>query len=1122
MALVRSWLIRGVLLAALAGVGGVGWHLHQAVSPDQVRAAVLVKLQSQFPDAEVSVGSAGYRLFGGVTVHDLRVGRPGEAQPIFAAPVAVITPDKERMNRGQMALKKVELDRPTLRLARRPDGTWGLPGMVEQPASGDPLPTVLATGATLLLTDQRPGGLPPLAVQASRVTLVNDPASTLKFEGQFTVSPAADDKPAEGGLVIPLTVSGKVHRDTHAASVRIEVPDLQVTPDLAPAAARLDPQLAELLAQVSARVSLKAELHTTGDPARPVKADVRLEVRDGRYEDPALPWPAEHVSGHVHIADGKVTVEKGTAKLGDKAVAMFSAESRASDAKPTGDALADAEARLERYDIEVRGLTLDEELFARLPVKAQKARRQFGPTGGLDVRLKFHRPAAGWTREVVVVPRGLGMVYEKFKYPVTDIAGEIKRVTDHTGTDEFRVEVSGSAGGRRVRLAGRIGANGPDPLIDLKMAGTDVPIDAALFAALPPRFADILRSLQATGRGDFTADIRQAQDVNRCDNTIKVKVYGGGVNYAHFPYPLSGVKGDIDIQVSAVEADRPVLPGGPLGPVPDTDRVTLSRFEAVHGGGTVWVSGDSEPLAGTSDRKLSLKVQADKLPLDADLRAAVGRAKAERVWAAVNPRGAITFGATVEILDRGGAAPQQPVVQAGLPGTAGFDPLRDLSLTVNLKGPTVSPGGLAYDLTDLAGVVQFKAGELRLNHLTASHGASRFAVADGRVLLNGPLHADLRNLTAKPLVFDPDLRAALPAKARAGLDAVNPRGPMELSLTQVVVSLPAAPPEPATITARGQAPADPSPTVYWNGELKLLGAALDAGLDWEQAVGVIAAVGRVEGDQIQGVIGNAWLDRVAVAGQPLTQVKAQFRVRPPAGGTPTVEFPDLRGSVHGGFVGGTGRISLEDQPKYRFDLLAGEIKLEELGRFVPIGNDVRGTLQGTLELESKADPLTGKLQPTGLAKLEVLDARLYNMPVLMPLLKLLKLQTPDQTAFDQAQATIVLTGDKITVPQLDLIGSALSLGGSGEADVRTGDARFEFYTVWSQSLKRWLSSPLGDVTGFVSGNLFRIDLVRRDGHTSYQPHMLPAVTDPVKAVAQRLRDRLGGPPPATARASTPK
>jgi hypothetical protein len=1140
MALVRSWLIRAVLLAGLAGLGGVGWVFHHRVSPEQVRAAVLAHLRGRFPDAEVHVGAAGYRLFGGITVHDLRVSRPGDARPLFAAPTAVIVPDKEGLGRGRIALKKVELDRPTLRLDRRPDGTWGLPGLAGSPDPTAPLPTLLATNATLLLTDGRPNGLPPLAVLAPRVTVVNDPAHTLRFDGQFTMSPAADDKPAEGGLAIPLTVAGRVHRQTLAGSVRIEIPDLAVTPDLAPAAARLDPQLADVLSQVSARVGLKADLATTGDPARPVKADVRLDVRDGRFDDPSLPWPAEQVSASVRIADGKLTVEKGTARLG-KAVATFRCESRpaADPAPPVGgpkryaparlipvpacnDPLSDAESRLERYEIELRGLTLDDDLFAKLPPRGQKARALFGPTGGIDLKVRFHRPAGGWTREFVVVPRGLGVVYAKFKYPVTDIAGEIKRVADHTGTDEFRVQVSGTAGGRRIRCDGRVGADGPDPLIELRLTGNDVPIDPALFAALPPKFAAILADLQAAGRGDFTADIRQPQDVNKCDNSIRVKVYGGRVNYKHFPYPLATVKGEIDIQVSAVDADRPVLPGGPVEPVPDTDRVTFRRFEAVHGGGTVLLSGESEPVPGTVNRRLRLEVKADKLPLDADLRAAVGRAQADRAWAALNPRGVVTFGAEVEVLDRGGAAPQPPVVPAGLPGGPGFDPLRDLSLTVNFVGPTVTPGGLGYDLADFAGVVQYKGGEVRLSNLSAGHGASRFRVADGKVILaaGGRLFADLRGLSVKPLVVDADLRAALPDGVRAGLDAVNPRGPVELRVVQLVLDTAGGAPVPDVVTARGQA-GDPAPTVYWNGEVKLLGTSLAAGLDWDDAVGVVASVGKLDAGRLQAVVGNAWLDRVSVHGQPLTQVRARFQVRPPApGAAPAVEFPDLRAVVHGGFVGGTGRVSFDSPPRYRFDLLAGDIRLEQLARTVPIGPDVRGVFQGTFAVECRPDPLTGKPTPTGKGQFDILDARLYNMPVLMPLLKLMKLQTPDQTAFDEAHATVVLAGDTLTVPQLDLIGTALSLGGSGEADVRGGDARFEFYTVWSQSLRRWLTTPFGDVSSFLSGNLFRIDLVRKDGRTTYQPHMLPAVTDPVRAVAQRLRDRVGGQP--TARAAGPR
>jgi hypothetical protein len=64
------------------------------------------------------------------------------------------------------------------------------------------------------------------------------------------------------------------------------------------------------------------------------------------------------------------------------------------------------------------------------------------------------------------------------------------------------------------------------------------------------------------------------------------------------------------------------------------------------------------------------------------------------------------------------------------------------------------------------------------------------------------------------------------------------------------------------------------------------------------------------------------------------------------------------------------------------------------------------------------------------------------------------------------------------------------------------------------------------VTGFLSGNLFRIEMVRQpNGEMAYRPQMLPAVTEPVKAVAERLRNRLGRvgyPDPPTYRAAGPR
>jgi hypothetical protein len=69
--------------------------------------------------------------------------------------------------------------------------------------------------------------------------------------------------------------------------------------------------------------------------------------------------------------------------------------------------------------------------------------------------------------------------------------------------------------------------------------------------------------------------------------------------------------------------------------------------------------------------------------------------------------------------------------------------------------------------------------------------------------------------------------------------------------------------------------------------------------------------------------------------------------------------------------------------------------------------------------------------------------------------------------------------------------------------------RFEFYTIWSQVLKQMINTPLGDLSAFLSKNLFKIKMTREGGELRYRPEPVPVVTEPAKAVAERLRTRAG-------------
>jgi hypothetical protein len=338
---------------------------------------------------------------------------------------------------------------------------------------------------------------------------------------------------------------------------------------------------------------------------------------------------------------------------------------------------------------------------------------------------------------------------------------------------------------------------------------------------------------------------------------------------------------------------------------------------------------------------------------------------------------------------------------------------------------------------------------------------------------------------------------------------------------------------PASVELVGPDEGLPSNAVlYWNGQLNFKGASLELGTTLENVHGAFASEGKYENQRLTEMMGTVWLERGTVAKQPLSAAKANYRLREvptviQATSTPItvpiIEVRDMTADLFGGKLGGEARIRIDNQPRFRVWLTASGVQLEEMARHHRLGSgELKGALQGTLLLENPPDPKTGQQTIIGTGQLDVPEGRLYNLPVLLELVKVLKGQTPDGVAFEEAHAVFDLKGDQITVRQLDLLGTAVSLGGSGTLDMTGQDVNFEFYTIWSQTLRRWLMTPFGEVTGLMSGGLFKIELKRIDGVLTPKAHMLPAITDPVRDVAERLRNRFGPPDVQSRRQTSPR
>ena len=135
------------------------------------------------------------------------------------------------------------------------------------------------------------------------------------------------------------------------------------------------------------------------------------------------------------------------------------------------------------------------------------------------------------------------------------------------------------------------------------------------------------------------------------------------------------------------------------------------------------------------------------------------------------------------------------------------------------------------------------------------------------------------------------------------------------------------------------------------------------------------------------------------------------------------------------------------------------------------------------------------------------DGKMYNLPLALDLLKVTHLRAPDGTAFEEAHAEFKIRGKRIEVQRLDLLGSAVNLGGKGEMDLDGSNMAMDFYAVWGH-LAQILPPGLREVPPWLSKNLLLLHAKGKLGGTvEVRPEIVPVVVDPVRKLVDYARGR---------------
>jgi hypothetical protein len=610
--------------------------------------------------------------------------------------------------------------------------------------------------------------------------------------------------------------------------------------------------------------------------------------------------------------------------------------------------------------------------------------------------------------------------------------------------DFVRVDLTGYSGNQSVKISGNVeGRN--SPALDLKIQAESIVIEDRLRAAIPHEFQKLVASFSPQGFVDVDARIRKERNNPVLDYRYLVRFRDCTMAYDIFPYPVESVAGILDIRA---------------------DHWEFNDFKARHRGADFQARGRS--LRTPEGTEVRIQITGQNLPLNTELYDSLQHQGLQSTWIKLHPEGNIAFTADVFL------SPRRK------------DP--EIGVTVTPQGCSVKPDFFPYALTDIVGTVVYRDHGVTLNKLTGRHGSTTVQLEEGKVLFapEGSTSVDFVRLMANPLIPDQELCSALPPQLGAVVTRLGLKDPVSL-VTNMTIELP--PP------ASGG-----PPYLYWDGGLRMKDASLQVGAQLEHVNGLVWCRGKHHGT-FGNVIGNLELTDATLFNQPFRDLRTQVVVdeKEPA----VLKFPNLKARLFDGDVGGEIRVETGNTTKYVVNLTGSQIRLDQFGRHNDMGS--KAQLQGLaglrVFLQGEGDELAGLRGEGGF---DVENGKMYNLPLILDLLKFLNLRWPDRTAFEDAHVRFAIHGPEVAINQFDLLGNAISLGGRGTVNLESKNIRMDLYAVMGRVVSLAVP-PLKQLLPEISKGLLKIRMTGKiGGQLKFEKEILPVFQEPVKGLLQRI------------------
>jgi hypothetical protein len=698
----------------------------------------------------------------------------------------------------------------------------------------------------------------------------------------------------------------------------------------------------------------------------------------------------EHASLPVAISDVTASF---TADRSGMACEQFEGHSGSTLLRGTGRLGGWGEAADFDTTLEIERLLVGRHWEPFLPAPLASQWSKLLPAGEVDLQVKLGRRAGKVSRDLSIRCRNLSLTYYRFPYRLDRTVGT---VTYRDGA--ITMHLTGLAGGNPVHVEGALDTSQPGNPGVVQVRGEGMRIDDALLTALPSTGADVMRRLRGTGTFDFAfRHERDAEHPRGFKNSLGLRLAKCTLAYAGFPYPLSNVSGHIQMEGT---------------------RWTIRDVMGTNDTGVIRCKGELAPDASGRD-VLTLDLVGSDVVLEPELRDALPPGM-RQIWDDVTPRGTAEFTARIRH-------------EVGKRRT-------EVELEAKPCGDTVSiePAWFPYRLERLQGRLAWKDGLLRFEGVRGVHARTTVSTEGTcRFAEDGGWHVSFTRLAADRFRVDHDLLRALPQGLQRAVAGIDLKGLLSVDGALDIYST-----APREITLpNGRTELVPGPAAAaWDVQLDMEQASLDAGVPLTHVCGGIRLAGSTDGADWRS-FGDLAIDTATWRGLQLTAIRGPL-VLDEAGarfGGPAaaVSQPGATKRVTARIAGGTmqldAQVAANDAGAFTVGMAFSDVDLMRLtsdifGR----STTTRGRIHAALEVSGTR---TGTHSLAGRGHVRLRDANLYELPVIVSLLKILRVRAPDRTAFGSSQVDFRIEGPRAYLDTIELSGDAISLVGTGEIDL---------------------------------------------------------------------------------------